>query len=372
MDPAPHPHQMERLQTLYDYGVLDTERERDFDDIVDLTARLCEAPVSLISLVDSGRQWFKAEVGLGLREMPLSQSICAHAILKEDFLEIPDTLADPRTLGNPICVGNPNLRFYAGALLTASNGLPLGTLCVLDHRPRELTALQRDTIQVLARQVMKLLDLRRTLRLQTMLRQEVDHRVKNSLQTVAALTRMQARSVRNPEIRAALDSVHGRIETVAALHQALSKSESGDRIDLASYIEGVVRLIDGHRPANVAVDVDCGEGTAVTSARASNIGAIVNEFVTNSFKHAFPGGRAGRVSIVCRREPDCTMVLTCRDDGVGLVQPGEDGLEAAGSTSLGLKIIQASAVALGGTVETLDLDTGYGIELRFPVAEPSA
>lgn len=367
MEAAPHPNQSERLQTLYDYGVLDTEREKDFDDIVNLAARLCDAPISVINLIDAHRQWFKAEVGLGTRETPIQTSICAHVILSEKFVEIPDTLSDPRLSGNPLCLADPGLRFYAGALLIAENGLPLGTLCVLDNRPRELTELQRDTIKVLAGQVMKLLDLRRALKVQTMLRQEVDHRVKNSLLTVAALTRMQARVASEPQTKRALEAVHGRIETVAALHQALSKSESGDRIDLASYIEGVVRLIDGHRPQNVVVDVDCGEGVTVTSGRASNIGAVVNEFVTNSFKHGFPDGQPGRVSVVCSRDDDDGMMsLICRDNGAGL---DDAAVADSASQSLGLKIIQASAAALDGLVEVLPLDQGYGISLQFPIDE---
>lgn len=373
MKPVPHPRQKERLQTLRAYGVLDTERECDFDQIVDLAARVCGAPISVINLIDESRQWFKAETGLGVRETPLENSICAHAILEHEFVEIPDTRADPRMADNPLCTDEPGLRFYAGALLKAENGMPLGTLCVLDHQPRALNDLQRDTLRVLARQVMNQLDLRRTLRMQTMLRKEVDHRVKNSLMTVAALTRMQARLVRDDVTKQALAAVHSRIETVAALHQELSNSETGDRIDLGRYLRGVINLIDGHRPAHVTVDVECGDGVDVTSARASNIGAIVNEFVTNSFKHGFRDGRQGSVSVTCKQDESGNMVLACKDDGAGFDPgPADDGGSSSSSTSLGLKIIQASAASLGGAVEVMTLDRGYGIRLRFPLEESAA
>lgn len=366
MKAAPHPRQKERLQTLHAYGVLDTEREQDFDQIVNLAARICGAPISVINLIDEARQWFKAETGLGVRETPLETSICAHVILENDFVEIADTRTDPRMCDNPLCTDEPGLRFYAGALLRADNGMPLGTLCVLDHQPRALDDLQRDTLRVLARQVMNQLDLRRTLRMQTMLRKEVDHRVKNSLMTVAALTRMQARVAKDDVTKQALAAVHSRIETVAALHQELSKSETGDRINLGRYLRGVINLIDGHRPAHVTVDVDCGDGVEVTSARASNIGAIVNEFVTNSFKHGFGDGRRGTVNVTCHEDDQGNMVLVCKDNGAGFDPgPADDG----GSTSLGLKIIQASAASLGGAVEVMTLDRGYGIRLRFPLEE---
>ena len=97
----PHPQQAERLRTLYDYEILDTPREADFDEIVELAAEICEAPISVINLIDRDRQWFKAEVGLGARETPLETSLCSHAILDAPFVELPDTLSDPRMVHNP-------------------------------------------------------------------------------------------------------------------------------------------------------------------------------------------------------------------------------------------------------------------------------
>ncbi len=176
MKASPHPRQVERLAALARYAVLDTPREREFDEIVELAAEICEAPISVVNLIDAERQWFKAEVGLGVRETPLETSLCSHVVLDAPFVEIPDTLADPRMTDNPLCLDDAGLRFYAGAQLLSSEGLPLGTLCVLDRRPRTLTALQRRTIGVLARQVMRILEHRLALRRQEILRREMDHR----------------------------------------------------------------------------------------------------------------------------------------------------------------------------------------------------
>lgn len=153
-----------RLQALAAYDILDTPRESAFDEIAQLAADICGTPIAVVNLVGADRQFFKAEVGLGVRETPLETSFCAHAILEEDYLEIPDASRDPRFEGNPLVTGAANLRFYAGALLKDDAGLPIGTLCVLDTRPKELTELQRRTLQVLARQVMGQIDLRRELR----------------------------------------------------------------------------------------------------------------------------------------------------------------------------------------------------------------
>jgi hypothetical protein len=165
MKASSHPRQEARLAALRGYNILDTPREADFDEIVALASQICEAPISVVNLVDAERQWFKAEVGLGVRETPIETSICAHAILEEAFVEIPDTLQDQRMRGNALCDGEPGLRFYAGAQLQTPDGLPLGTLCVLDYKPRTLTPLQRNAIIVLGRQVMAQLDLRLALRL---------------------------------------------------------------------------------------------------------------------------------------------------------------------------------------------------------------
>jgi len=153
-----------RLQALAAYDILDTPRESAFDEIAQLAADICGTPIAVVNLVGADRQFFKAEVGLGVRETPLETSFCAHAILEEDYLEIPDASRDPRFEGNPLVTGEANLRFYAGALLKDDAGMPIGTLCVLDTRPKELTELQRRTLRVLARQVMGQIDLRRELR----------------------------------------------------------------------------------------------------------------------------------------------------------------------------------------------------------------
>jgi PAS domain S-box-containing protein len=158
----------DRLAALRAYDILDTEREPAFDGIVELVARVFDAPIAVVNLIDEGRQWFKAETGLGVRETPLDSSFCAHAILAADRMVVPDATVDERFACNPLVTGEPGLRFYAGQLLKSAEGLPIGTLCVLDTRvrPEGATDLQLETLRVLATQVMAQLELRRALRLQ--------------------------------------------------------------------------------------------------------------------------------------------------------------------------------------------------------------
>ncbi|MCW5737082.1 MAG: GAF domain-containing sensor histidine kinase [Enhydrobacter sp.] len=161
MEASPHIAEDRRVAALRSYGILDTPREEEFDAIVEVVSTICRAPISVINLIDKERQWFKAEVGLGVRETPLPASICAHAILQPDLFIVPDTLEDRRFADNPLVTGVPHLRFYAGALLETPDGLPLGTICVLDYKPRRLDDSQKALLRLMAQQIMKLFELRR-------------------------------------------------------------------------------------------------------------------------------------------------------------------------------------------------------------------
>ncbi len=154
-----------RLSALKAYGVLYTAPEAAFDDIVGLAARLCEAPTALISLVGEHEQWFKARVGLDACSTPRDLSFCDHAMHGEDIMVVPDATLDPRFADNALVTGEPHIRFYAGAPLVSNDGHPLGSLCVIDSRPRAqgLTDLQAHALSVLAKQVMTQLELRKAL-----------------------------------------------------------------------------------------------------------------------------------------------------------------------------------------------------------------
>lgn len=360
MEAAVHPRQGDRLRALYSYEILDTDREKEFDDVVKLAAEICGTAISVINLIDRERQWFKAEVGLGVRETPLATSICSHVILEESFVEINDTLDDPRMLDNPLCCGSPGLRFYAGALLTSEDGLPIGTLCVLDWQPKELTPLQRDALRVLARQVMAQLDLKRALRLAETLRQEVDHRVKNSLQSLSSLSGLQARAAASDEARAAFELMQRRIQTVSMLHEQLYKTEAGSRIDLGEYVRNVGKFLEDVAPGHVSVKTDV-EPVAVSSQQAASVGILLNELAANAFKHAFPEGQRGTVRFSLRRREDDLISVQCTDNGVGFAEPKVNG-------GLGMKIAEAISNQLGGRLNIDQSKDGVTAGIVFAAA----
>lgn len=158
---APKPdNENERLEALYQYDILDTDAEDVFDDFTRIASQICGTPISLISLVDARRQWFKSKVGLDATETNRDVAFCAHAILGEDILEVPDTLQDERFYDNPLVTSGPHIRFYAGAPLISSDGHAIGTLCTISDKPQQLNAHQRESLAVLGRAVVSQLELR--------------------------------------------------------------------------------------------------------------------------------------------------------------------------------------------------------------------
>ncbi len=161
MIPAPvGENESARLAALQRYAILDTAAEAQFDDFTQLASQLCGVPIALISLVDEKRQWFKSRLGLNASETPRDISFCGHALFRPDILEVPNALEDERFCDNPLVTSPPGIRFYAGMPLITPDGHAIGTLCVIDLVPRQLSAAQRSGLAALSRQLMQQLELR--------------------------------------------------------------------------------------------------------------------------------------------------------------------------------------------------------------------
>ncbi|MFC7521515.1 GGDEF domain-containing protein [Xanthomonas populi] len=156
----------DRLAALHDYQMLDTAPEPSYDEFTSIAAAVCRTPMALISLIDTQRQWFKSRIGMQPSETPRDLSFCAHAILEPDqVMEVGDTHLDARFVDNALVTGEPQIRFYAGAPLLTSDGIALGTLCVLDRIPRRLSVAECNALKALARQVVNTIELRHAARL---------------------------------------------------------------------------------------------------------------------------------------------------------------------------------------------------------------
>lgn len=159
--PKNPPNESSRIQELLDCALLDTAAEKIYDDLTLLAAQICKTPIALVSIVDRERQWFKSKVGLAANETPRDVSFCGHVVQDGKLLHVPDATKDARFADNPLVVGKPNVIFYVGAPLTTSEGHTLGTLCVIDHQPRQLDEAQISALETLARQATMLIEHRR-------------------------------------------------------------------------------------------------------------------------------------------------------------------------------------------------------------------
>jgi len=220
-------NEQQRLQDLFETELLDTPKESEFDDIVKLASQICNMPISLITLVDSNRQWFKAKVGIDDDETSREESFCAHAILDDGLFEVEDALTDERFFDNPMVLENPNVRYYAGFPLITKTGSNIGTLCVVDVVPRKLTQEQIFALKVLSENVIKIAELR-----------QKNKHLNHMAETHKKMTSILAHDVRSPMV-----SIKGIIDYKKA--GLFGEEEAEEMMDIAlEQLSNTLQMVD--------------------------------------------------------------------------------------------------------------------------------
>jgi two-component sensor histidine kinase len=365
----------DRLAALRRYQILDTPPDGSFDHVAAIAAKLFDVPIAIVSLVDEDRIWFKARHGLNVEELDRSPGLCASAIMQSDPYVLIDASCDPRSLANPLVAGEFGLRFYVAAPLRTNDGHNLGTLCVIDRRPRAVTDDQIAQLEALAAIVIDQMELRLAARnaiadlgqvveqkdaalgRSTLLAREIDHRVMNSLQQVAALLNLQSREV-DEASALQLQLASGRVAAVARVHQHIYQAGDDETFGCLRYLSRLCEDLSDMMAKDGKITVEGSEAELPINV-ISPIGLAVNELVTNSTKAG-----AKIVTVAFGRTDDQEYQLSVSDDGHGL----PDDFAPDTTRGLGMKVVRMVARQLGGTVTFGRSDRlgGAIVAIRFP------
>lgn len=352
-----------RLEALKRYDILDTPPDGAFDRVTSLASRLFSVPISIISLVDRDRIWFKSRHGVDADEIGRDPGLCASAILQDDPWVLTDAGADPRSLANPLVAGDLGLRFYAGVPLRTWDGHNLGTLCVIDRAPREVAPAELAHLEDLASLVMDQMELRLTARSAVAQREfllgELHHRVKNNLQILLSVVSSSVRRAQSAETVSFMRSLSGRLLAMSSAHDAMRNAESLGTGRTGELLEQVAETI------RAAVGATAEFTTAIEDHEVPNeallpLALVSNELLTNAFKYGLHEGQ-GRISVTFRRSGDVYQ-LSVRDSGPGFPDTGA----ARNSSSSGLQFVRGIARQLGGGFEISNAG-GACCRFSFPV-----
>ena len=390
-------NEKERLEALQSYKILDTLPESSFDSITSIAAFICNTPISLVSLIDKDRQWFKSNKGLGVSETPREQAFCAHAINNpKEIMIVEDSLKDERFANNPLVQGEPHIRFYAGAPLVTNEGFPLGTLCIIDSVPRHLDEFQLKALSDLASQVMVQFQLRKQLiemeELKLRLEKQfyeaerfahlVSHDIKAPLRGIAALatyTLEEAGNELSDEVSDYLNQIQERANKTIGLVEGILKHTLSTNYEVnLEWINARLLLRDVAELSAVPADIAFTSETTITEVYSDRV--ILIQILINLLNNAVKYGVSPNPKIQIRIKQTLNeWKIEVKDNGPGVSPEHQvrifEMFQTLGKTDrfgnkgsgIGLSTVKSLVQLLHGSIE---LKSGIHKGCLFTVAIP--
>ncbi len=387
-----------RLEALKEYSILDTMPEDEYNDITRLASIICGTPISLISLVDDRRQWFKSHHGLDATETPKDVAFCAHAINSpNDAFVIPDSREDERFHDNPLVTEDPHVVFYAGIPLVDPDGYALGTLCVIDNKPRKISEEQIAALNALSNQVMKLFELRKTaislqthifeLEAQNMGLREFAHTaahdIKSPLSSIvmySELLQYDYKDKLDEEANEFIDTISRAGKKLTGLIDGILRyskdssllSKNREDLKIKDLIEGIVLLLK--RDEEVKISMSVPEGLIWFSNKIALERILIN-IVTNSIKYNDKPETKIDIEVI---ETEDSLKFSICDNGPGIEEADQERIFKLFETTknidkrgehgfgIGLATVKSLVEGLSGKI-TVESKLGNGVCFRFSI-----
>ena len=394
-----HTKESERIKSLKSYLVLDTETEEEIDNLTQLASEICETPITLVSLIDENRQWFKSKVGLDVNETSRDIAFCAHAINEtNDLLIIEDARTDKRFFDNPLVTNSPYVIFYAGIVLKSDEDLPLGTLCVIDNTPRKLSDKQIRALKTIAKQIMNLLNYKKCIHIQEVLRDELlkknlelerfasiaAHDLKSPLANIISATNLLSEiyaSQIDAEGRLIIDLIEKSGERLKSLIDGLLQFSQIDdfrlftksKIDLIKLVRDLTELIGNKDNLKISLN------TQLTSIETFPIilDQILINLFTNSLKYS--NKKIAEIELYIS-ENSSHYLFIVKDNGPGIAKKDQSVIfnlfqiasikDQYGNkgNGIGLATVKKIIEKIGGEIHVKS-EEGQGAEFHFSISK---